>query len=171
MLQLLPTPSYAAVIILPNQSPPNKPGCADTVDCWDACKITAKSSSAQLLSSPKKSSTASSCKRWDINKKSPTSFPSSTSSCPTSRRSSWSSDERWDTHKKQAHQPQQADGDGNDDDSEDDVQSSARSNDMEMEVDDEPQLYAGPGLLAVPPPESSMLPVPTFLVLPRFVAA
>jgi hypothetical protein len=142
--------------ILPNQSPPNKPGHADAVDRWDACKttliksadaverrdackITVKSSSALLLCSPKKSSTALSCERWDINKKSPTSFSSSTSSCPTSRGSSWSSGEHWDAHQKQAHRPQQADGDGNDDDSEDDVQSSAGSNDMEMEVDDEPQ--------------------------------
>jgi hypothetical protein len=86
MLPLLPTPSCAnAAVILPDQSPaPNKPGRADAVDRWDACKttliksadaaerkITAKCSSAQLLSSPKKSSTASSCKSWDINKKSP----------------------------------------------------------------------------------------------------
>jgi hypothetical protein len=183
MLPLLPTPSCAAAaVILPDQSPPNKPGRADAVDRWDAYKttliksaadaaerkITAKSSSGQLLSSPK-SSIASSCERWDINKKSPTSFSSSTSSSPTSRGSSWSSDERWDAHKKQAH--------GNDDDSEDDVQTSTGSNDMEMEaVDDEPQqkqmeLYAGPGLLAVAPPETSLLPIPAFLVLPRFVAA
>jgi hypothetical protein len=44
-----------------------------------------------------------------------------------------------------------------------------------MEVDYDPQqkqmgLYAGPGLLAVAPPEPSMFPVPAFLVLPRFVA-
>jgi hypothetical protein len=218
MLPLLPTPPCAAAaVILPDQSSPNNPGRADAVDRWDACKttliksppkpacradaavrwdarkITAKSSSGQP-SSPgdnKKSSSASSCDRWDINKKIPTSFSSTCSySSPTSRAAAtWSpvkkwertkrpmsrgssSDERWDAHKK-AHRPPQ--GDGHDDgDSEDDVQSSTGSNDVE--VDDEPQqkqmgLYAAPSHLAVSPPEPSLLPVPAFLVLPRFVAA
>jgi hypothetical protein len=203
MLPLLPTPPCAAAaVILPDQSPPNNPGRADAVDRWDACKttliksppkpacranaavrwdarkITAKSSSGQP-SSPddnKKSSSASSSERWDINKKIPTSFSSTKwerTKRPVSRGSSSSSDERWDAHKK-AHRPPQ--GDGHDDgDSEDDVQSSTGSNDVEA-VDDEPRqkqmgLYAAPSHLAVSPPEPSLLPVPAFLVLPRFVAA
>jgi hypothetical protein len=204
MMPLLPTPSCAAAmgaIILPLQSPPNKPGRADAVDRWDPCKTTpiksppksasradaeerwdtrkttTKPSSGQP-SSPdagnKKSSSASPSERWDINRKIPTSFSSAKwerTKRPVSRGSSSSSDERWDAHKK-AHWPPQADGRG--DDSEDDVQSSTGSNDVE--VDDEPQqkqmgLYAAPSPLAVFPPEPSLLPVPAFLVLPRFVAA
>jgi hypothetical protein len=198
MMPLLPTPpSCAAAPILPDQSPPNKPGRADAVDRWDARKTTpiksppksaerwdarkiaARPSSGQP-SSPdagnKKSSSASSSERWDINKKIPTSFSSTKwerTKRPVSRGSSSSSDERWDAHKK-AHRPPQ--GDGHDDgDSEDDVQSSTGSNDVEA-VDDEPRqkqmgLYAAPSHLAVSPPEPSLLPVPAFLVLPRFVAA
>jgi hypothetical protein len=77
---------------------------------------------------------------------------------PVSRRSSSSSDDRWNVHKK-AHRPLQADR--NDDDSEDDIQSNTGSNNME--VDNELQqkqmgLYAGPSLLAIARPEPSMLP-------------
>jgi hypothetical protein len=136
MLPLLPTPSCAAAEIMIPAPSPPKPSRADAVE------------------------------RWDINKKSPTSF--SSSSCgkwertkrPGSRGLS-SSAERWDAHKKP--RPSQA--------GEDDGQSSTGSNGMEVDDEPQPQMgpYAGQGFFAVAPPEPTMLPVPSFLVLPRFI--
>ncbi|KAK3151812.1 hypothetical protein QOZ80_3AG0250910 [Eleusine coracana subsp. coracana] len=214
---LLPTPPLCAAIIVPSQSPPNKPaGRADAVDRWDACKNTLKSppnkpgradaterwdarkitaqasipasvSSSGHMSSPsseakKKSSSASSCARWDSDKKkSATSSSSSSSSSNRSCPARWdsnkrpvisrgcsSSAERWDAHKKP--RPPLANDDGPD---VDDGDSSTGSNEY-MEADDTPQpkqtgIYAGPGFLA--PPDPRMLPLPSFLLLPRFVAA
>ncbi|KAK3119775.1 hypothetical protein QOZ80_9AG0675000 [Eleusine coracana subsp. coracana] len=197
MLPLLPTPPPCADAVdrwdaskndVLNKSPP-KPGRADAAERWDARKITARSSSGQMSSpeAKKKSSTASSsCARWDSNKKNTATSSSSLSSSsnstisssasravsrwesskrPVISRDSSSSDERWDAHKK-PRPPQTNDG-----------ESSTGSNEcMEMEVDDTtPQpkqlmgLYAGPGFLA--PPDPTMLPIPSFLLLPRFVAA
>jgi hypothetical protein len=199
MLPLLPTPPCAAEIMIPTPSPPN-PSRVDAVERWDACRSTSiksppkpgRADAAEHWNVSKSSSDgknkssstgrASSRERWGMNKKSPTSFSSSSSSSssPTSRadatsscgkwertkrpvsRGSSSSTERWDAHKK--HRPPQA-ADG---------QSSTGINDMEVDDEPQPQMgpYAGQGFLAVvAPPEPTMLPVPSFLVLPRFIAA
>jgi hypothetical protein len=188
MLPLLPTPPCAAAIAIPAPSPPKpsradaverwdacksapvksppKPSRADAVERWDACKT---SSDGKDKSSSSSTGRASSCERWDVNKKSPTSF--SSSSCrkwertkrPVINRGSSSSAERWDAHKK-PRLPQAGEDDG---------QSSTGSNDMEVDDKTQPQMgpYAGQGFFAVAPPEPTMLPVPSFLVLPRFIAA
>jgi hypothetical protein len=162
MLPLLPTPSCAAAeIMIPAPSPP-KPSRADAVERWDACKTSSDGKNKSSTTTGR----ASSCERWDINKKSPTSF--SSSSCGKWERTKRlgsrglsSSAERWDAHKKP--RPPQA--------GEDDGQSSTGSNGMEVDDEPQPQMgpYAGQGFFAVAPPEPTMLPVPSFLVLPRFI--
>nr|CAB3459420.1 unnamed protein product [Digitaria exilis] len=162
MPPLLPTPPCA--VILPMSSPPpRKPSRADADQNWVASKSATKCSS-----NPGR---ASSCERWDSNKKSAAASSSSSSSggsssasrASSSGDSKWrsnkrrpavtvsraSSAERWDAHKKPRPQQQVADG------VDDDGQSSTGSN-------DDMKLYAGPGFIASPEP--SMIPMPTSLM-------
>nr|CAB3463115.1 unnamed protein product [Digitaria exilis] len=130
MPPLLPTPPCAVVI--PMSSPPRKPSRADADQNWVASKSATKCSS-----NPGR---ASSCERWDSNKKSAAASSSSSSSSGSSSASrassseKWDSNnnkrrpvvtasrassvERWDAHKKQKPRqpPQQQAADGVDDD-------------------------------------------------------
>ncbi|KAJ1274347.1 hypothetical protein BS78_05G055600 [Paspalum vaginatum] len=121
---LLPTPAPKCVApllsaprcasILPTSSPP-KPSRADAAERWDAHKIKPDGSPASSSSSSScgqrsciggKSSSpgrASSCERWDSNKKSLASSSAGSTSRLGSRSSSGSradSEDRWDAHKK-----------------------------------------------------------------------
>ncbi|KAL6905609.1 hypothetical protein ACP4OV_003210 [Aristida adscensionis] len=183
MLPLLPTPPCVAVLPVS----PAKTSRADADERWDAHK-TKPAATASPAALGQRSSTAdgknggpgraSSCERWDSNKKSAasSSFSSSSSGIGSaSTRASatstkWESNKcpvvvsrassaaRWDAHKKP--RPLQAavllvdDG-----------VNSTGSNDVEME-EEPPQRapYAGPGFV-VASPEPSMIPMPAaFLV-------
>ncbi|TVU26877.1 hypothetical protein EJB05_29448, partial [Eragrostis curvula] len=174
MAPLLPTPPCA--VVLPEQSPPPKPaGRADAAVRWDARKNVAQVSMAASSSSSSGSSQRSSPNSKSSGKSSgerKMKSPSSSSLASTRSRTrslghrGSSSAERWDAHKKPQPPPQ---ANAVHDEGE---CSSTGSNDV-MEVDNKPQpklgFYAGPGFLA--PPEPSMLPMPSFLVLPRCIVA
>ncbi|KAL6905612.1 hypothetical protein ACP4OV_003213 [Aristida adscensionis] len=149
-----------------------KPGRADSDERWDARKTKPGISLAPYAggkTSPpdgKKTTTAAAFS-------SSSSSSSSTRASATSQR--WDSNKRaigrvssaarWDAHKKP--RPLQAAGVEDDDGA-----SSTASNDGggAMELDQPPQraaLYAGPGFLAVSPPEPSMLPMPAFMICAR----